>query len=162
MGKWRDLAVQLRESEGGRGNRVNKVNSPAPAPEPAPIAPKDPIAPIAPTPLPRSVEDGLRLLPSMGAPRLASSEVWPQVVADALRLQSEGWAEKALALGWKALHLWGAHIETPGLAVWLCGRRIVLLDDARCTVADEPGRFSIFTRREPAAGTVHLWEYGRE
>lgn len=153
MGRWSDLAAERKEAGGGVNNRNNSNNSP----DPAPI---DPIEPIVPRSLPPSIAEGLALLPKLPAPRL-SLPVWPAIVADALRLVSEGWASTALRLGWSPLHLWGAHLDTPGLAVWLCGRRIILLGESSCTVADSPDRRSVFNLRDPAPGTCFLWEYGR-
>jgi hypothetical protein len=113
------------------------------------------------TALPDDIVRGLHRLPRLPAPRLAAPEVWPRIVADALWLQSEGWADKALALGWEPMHLWGAHLHEPGLAVWLSGRRIVLLGERSCTVADSPEQRSVFNLRPIADGSVWLWEYGR-
>ena len=110
--------------------------------------------------LPPDIAAGLARLPSLPSPPL-SLPVWPDIVADALRLVNEGWAATALGLGWSPLHLWGAHLDTPGLAVWLCGRRIVLLSETSCTVADGPDRRAVFNCRQPAPGTCFLWEYGR-
>jgi hypothetical protein len=154
MGRWSDLAARLREGEEVPDNRVNSVNSPRPAPI-------DPIEPIERGSLPSSVLAGLDRLRLQAAPRLERPEVWPEIVADALALVTDGWAGKALALGWTPLQLWGAHLDTPGLAAWLAGRRIALLHDSCCTVADGPNRWAVFNRREPAPGTVFLWEWGR-
>jgi hypothetical protein len=85
-------------------------------------------------------------------------------VADALRLASEGWAQQALALGWEPLQLFGFRDDEPddcqGLAVWLVGRRALLLDEGSCMVEDGPRSYSIFNRR-PMDGAVFLWEIGR-
>ena len=55
-----------------------------------------------------------------------------------------------------------------GLAVWLEGRRIVMLDSQRVIVAGKPGDYrSSFERGGPRHGTqptitpVMLWEFGR-
>lgn len=150
MGRWSDLAARLKEGSEGKNNSIESDDSPAIAA----------IVPIVPRALPPFVRGGLRELQRLPAPRL-SLPVWPDIVADALRLATEGWAEKALALGWQPLHLWGAHLETPGLAVWLCRRRIVLLDERTCTVLTEPGSYAVFTARAPAEGACFLWDYGR-
>jgi hypothetical protein len=97
----------------------------------------------------------------MAAPALEQPDVWPEIVADALHLAEDGWAEKAIALGWQPMHLWGAHLYEPGLAVWLRGRRILMIDATHCAVSDRPGAYSCFTRREPAEQAVYLWEYGQ-
>jgi hypothetical protein len=154
MGRWSDLAARMRAADEAENNRSNSHNSPA-------VAPIAPNVPIVPGVLPPSISAGLEQLRTQPAPRLSLPQVWPQIVDDAHRLASEGWAEKALSLGWSALHLWGAHLETPGLAVWLCGRRIALLGDSSCTVISSPERRSIFNLRPPAEGTCFLWEYGR-
>jgi hypothetical protein len=113
------------------------------------------------TSLPDLITGGLHRLARLPPPRLLAPAIWPRIVADALRLQSEGWAEKAFALGWEAMHLWGAHLREPGLAVWLEGRRIVAVDAESCAVLDRPGAWSLFHRRPIADEAVFLWEYGR-
>lgn len=116
--------------------------------------------------LPSALLRGLKKLQSSGAPDISQPNLWPQVVSDAVRLLEEGWVERALALGWSLLDLWGAspelggNVDHEGLAVWLAGRRILLLDQSSCTVRTGPNRWSVFNRR-PVPGAVFLWEIGR-
>lgn len=108
---------------------------------------------------------GLRRLRVMAAPHIAAPEVWPGIVEDAARLANEGWAAQALALGWSPLHLWGCssdrggNPEHDGLAVWLAGRRVLLLDETSCIADSGAGRRSIFNRH-PMEDAVMLWELG--
>jgi hypothetical protein len=116
--------------------------------------------------LPGELVTGLLKLQSMPMPRITLPPVWPEIVADARRLGAEGWAVQALALGWKPLELFGccgradSDQMQAGLAVWLAGRRVLLLDALSCMVEDGQGR-SIFYGRSVAPGGVFLWDLGR-
>jgi hypothetical protein len=61
------------------------------------------------------------------------------------------------------LDLWGCspdiggNPDHDGLAVWLDGRRILLLDERTCIVDAGAGARAVFTRR-PIDGAVLLWE----
>jgi hypothetical protein len=116
--------------------------------------------------VPPDVLQGLTWLNNAPAPRLRNPEAWPQVVADALRLVSEGWAGQAMALGWTALDLFGAIAEIggdpigDGLAVRLGGRRMLAVCDDFATVeTDNGGRSYIYRPDCPAARL--LWKLGR-
>jgi len=110
--------------------------------------------------------DGLTRLRMMSPPRITRPAVWPVVVADALRLASEGWAAQALALGWEPVQLWGCspdkggNPDHDGLAVLLCERRIVVLDDRSALIESQAGARRLFNRR-PMVGAVLLWDIGR-
>lgn len=103
-------------------------------------------------------------------PKIQGADNWRAVVEDALRLAREGWAAKALALGWSWLDLYGVgpvdSYQFEGLAVWLAGREIVLLD-ARSAIAADGGRRTLFTRgilgrgRSTTVTPVLLWHFGR-
>lgn len=154
MGKWLERAAQLQRGAKGGDNRDVGDNSP--------IVPNVPNVPGS---LPSAVKLGLPRLRGMAAPRIARPEVWPQVVADAARLANDGWAAQALALGWDPLHLWGCspdpggNVDHEGLAVWLRGRPVLLLDAHSCLVATGPRNHSIFNAR-PMPGAMLLWELG--
>ena len=116
--------------------------------------------------LPAACMGGLRRLQSMSSPRLLRPDLWPRVVSDALRLGRDGWAAKAMALGWTDLDLFGAVPDADGdsagdgLAVWLAGRKLLALTAAYAVVDDGDGGRAYFNRRE-AAGAVLLWSLGR-
>ncbi len=117
------------------------------------------------TALPADIRRGLVKLGSAPAPRLRCPEVWPGVVADALRLANEGWAERALALGWSAFDLFGAVAEIDGdpngdgLAVWLAGRKLLMLDEL-CAVSCDANGSRYYFHRPRAPGAVLLWALG--
>lgn len=152
MGKWLDLAAQLEAEPGNWDNRDDSDNSPANVPN----------VPNVPYSLPATIRAGLVSLQAMAAPRITRPEIWPGVVADALRLSSEGWAAQAMGLGWSPLDLWGCSPVTrgnpdhDGLAVWLDGRRILLLDERTCIVNAGTGARAVFTRRR-STGAALLW-----
>jgi hypothetical protein len=113
---------------------------------------------------------GLASLAKMNPPRrLKAGCRWDEIKGDAARLAAEGWALNALALGWHPLELFGcggqSSSDFEGLAVWLSGRKVALLDE-RSAVAAHGGAHFIFNRRhgfDPStSGGVFLWEFGRD
>ena len=113
------------------------------------------------TSLPEDVAVGLERLATIRPPRITRPEPWSAVAADAVRLAADGWAAQALRLGWHPLELWGCspdrggNPDHEGLAIWLDGRRVLLVDDATCIVESGPDARSV------AAGGVLLWNLGR-
>ncbi len=111
------------------------------------------------------LSSGLNRLATMRTPRLIRPETWPAVVADALALARDGWASKALALGWSPLDLFGAVTErdgyddADGLAVWLGGRPVLAICATYASVGDGTGR--AYFNRCNRLGTTLLWEIGR-
>jgi hypothetical protein len=157
MGKWLDLAAKLEEEGGASANSaINAVSAPKAASSP----PIGTIGTNGTASLPPAIRMGLNSLRLNRPPRITNPEVWSVIVADAAGIASEGWARMALALGWHPLDLFGcsADGDFEGLAVWLAGRRLVLIDEQSAIVA-EGGRRSVFNRREHD-GAVHLWELG--
>jgi len=122
--------------------------------------------------LPDDLAASLRRLEMMPAPRkLDKPANWRGVVADAMTLARDRWAAKAMALGWTAGDLFGIGLrddwDFQGLAVWLDGRQIVMLDEKQAIVAaaSKDRRFA-FTRggmrhgTHPVGSSVMLWEFG--
>ncbi len=116
--------------------------------------------------LPAACADGLRRLRSIPAPRLLHPDRWPLVVSDALGLAVDGWAAKALALGWSRVEIFGA-VPDPagdpagdGLAVWMAGRKLLALTGEYAVVDDGGGGRSYFNRRA-AEGAILLWRLGK-
>jgi hypothetical protein len=149
--------------EGGSPAKAAKVAKagPAEAVEPGALAG---LATLAAASLPQMVVRGLGRLRELPTPRLVDPSVWPQVVADAVRLAHDGTAADALAHGWSPLHLWGASPEPggnvlqEGLAVALCGRR-ALIYSTYAIMESAAATHSVFTCR-PMTGAVFLWELG--
>ncbi|MGE3745391.1 MAG: hypothetical protein AB7G25_06725 [Sphingomonadaceae bacterium] len=106
---------------------------------------------------------GLDKLRTMPAPRITKPEVWPEIVSDSLRIETEGWASQALALGWDARSLWGVEPSADpdpwdySLAVVLAGRSIRAVDEHRFYMRDGDVR-SFFERRPRPTLTKYLWE----
>ena len=162
MGKWSEMAARLeREAE---DNRDDRDKTPALMPR---SGPNVSIVPNVPSLLAACINDGIAQLQSMPAPRITRLEVWPMIVADAKRLVDDGWAQQALALGWHELELFGvgakSSAEFEGLAVWLAGRRLILIDERSAIAADGNGRayFSRLPDFDPSRA-VYLWDYGRK
>lgn len=135
-------------------------------------------APFVPPPLenfglPDDMAAALRRLEVLPPPRkLERADSWRGVVADAMTLARDRWATKAMALGWTAADLFGigpwGDWDFQGLAVWLDGRRIVLLDDRCVIVAAKGGQARAAFERggarhgvQPRVDPVMLWEFGR-
>lgn len=150
MGSWRDVAAAVAQ------RREQHAVTP----------------PVAETfGLPDHLAASLRALEYMPAPsKIEQADSWRGIVRDALGITRGGWAANAMALGWSAGDLFGIgprnDWEFSGLAVWLRGRSIVLLDQQRAIVADGDQR-AAFTRGGMGHGThptvtpVMLWEFGR-
>lgn len=122
--------------------------------------------------LPEDLVTGLRLLEHLPIPpKLEQPTSWRPVVADALRLADEGWAARAVALGWSLHDLFGIgptdDWEFSGLAVWLAGRTMVTLDSATAIASGENSLSSVFIRggmghgTHPTIAPVLLWEFAR-
>lgn len=124
--------------------------------------------------LPDDLAAALRRLEMMPAPRkLQQSANWRGVVADAMVLARDRWAAKALALGWTPGDLFGIGSrddwDFQGLAVWLDGRRIVMLDSKHAIIAGNPGDYrTAFLRGgmrrgiHPTIKPMMLWDFGRQ
>jgi hypothetical protein len=150
MGSWRDAAAALQG-------------------EAAPVAAPS----LENFGLPDDLATALRRLERMPPPRkLQRPQNWGGVVADAMTLARDRWAAKAIALGWTAGDLFGVGArddwDFQGLAVWLDGRRIVMLDDKQAIVVGNLGDYrTAFVRggmrhgTHPTVQPVMLWEFGR-
>ena len=125
-----------------------------------------PVTLAASDPLPLHIEQGLHALRTLGAPkRLAQGSAWSEVVADAERLARDGWARKALALGWHPLELFGCGRRNSGefesLAVWLAGGKVALIDGVSAIAMDGRTHRVFNRRRIDVAEVVFLWDLGR-
>lgn len=160
MGKWSERAAREDQSANPCANSAISADRT----ERAPIGPNDTNGTSL---LPQPLRVGLDRLGSMAAPAMSRPEIWPEIVRDAQRLATEGWAGRALDLGWHPLDLWGVSPVTggiadlEGLAVWLSARRVLLLDDRSCIAESRPGSHAIFNRRRSMDGAVFLWDLGK-
>lgn len=149
MASWRDVAAQVMEQ-------------PVPA-----LAPPEPDHYGLAAELYGHLARLKRLSPP---PKIATQDNWAGVVSDALRLAQEGWAVKAIALGWSWADLFGVgpadDYEFAGLAVWINGRSIAALDE-RLAIVIERGKRDTFIRgglghgTHPTVEPVLLWGLGR-
>jgi len=123
------------------------------------------IAGIAARPLPEDVAKGLVKRRLMLPPRITNPVVWPEIVADAVRIADEGWAAQALGLGWEPLHLFGVEPSTDpdtwdySLAAMLAGQSIRAVDEQRFYLRDGEVR-CFFEKRPRPALSKFLWELG--
>jgi hypothetical protein len=141
MPSWREMAAAVMEQPA----------APAAAPESYGLDP--------------GLAGDLRRLDLMAAPRVVGRGAWRPIVSDAMRIAREGWASSALALAWSEADLFGIgpqdDLEFAGLAVWLRGRPIVVVDEARAIVADGDRRAAYNRRSLRGLKPVMLWQFGR-
>lgn len=113
------------------------------------------------------ITEGLRLLSRRRAPTITRPGVWAEIVSDAAKLTADGWARRALDVGWDAYDLFGigrqGSAQWESLAVWLAGRTITVIDDhqARTTCGG-----IYYLERWGRADTafdqpIFLWEWAR-
>lgn len=123
------------------------------------------LAGIAATALPRELADGLFKLRMMPPPRITKTEVWPEIVADAVRIAEEGWATQAIDLGWHPLHLFGVESSNDpdtwdySLAVIMEGWAIAAVGAEFITLRKGNACRPFKNRPRPAL-TKYLWELG--
>ncbi|MBV9842402.1 MAG: hypothetical protein JOY99_12885 [Sphingomonadaceae bacterium] len=118
--------------------------------------------------LPDAVRRDLERLEYLPPPRIDNPKLWPPIVADALRLARDGWAERALALGWSINDLFGVVHDGIGysdcLATALRGRRVIMIDADVAVIAGSDGKATLFSRgRHDHTGEqiMPLWQFGR-
>lgn len=153
---WRDYKGQGSPCD----NSDKSDKSPPAEPE---SAPNVPIVTNV-TGLPADVLRGLTWLANAPPPARVDHERWPQTVADARLVASDGWAAKAMGLGWSALDLFGASMNGcqygDGLAAWLRGRTLLALAETWAVARDEHGNRHYFNRPR-GEGARLLWKLGR-
>lgn len=116
-------------------------------------------------PLPADIGAGLDRLRAMRCPKGLDPLAFRVATLAALGLARDGWAAKALALGWSPLDLFGAVTDATGdaysngLAVWLAGRRVLAICATHAIVEDGEGR--AYFNRIDRSGARLLWELGR-
>lgn len=162
MLSWRDEVAALLNPQQSRPG-----GDPASPPAPAPAPPQ----PRRYSDLPPDIAEGLERLQRTPTARFRGDKAaWARVVDDAHALALDGWVGKALALGWNAYDVFGIgkrdSLDFAGLAVWLAGRTIVVLNADRAMVRDRGG-MACFERggwghgRDANAPPVLLWQFGR-
>lgn len=155
LNSWRDYLPEVEAAREARDIRDDRDVS-------------SPIVAIVPNVTANAIEAGILRLKTMRPPSGVDQVAWACAVRDATGLLEAGWAGTALALGWSPLCLFGA-VPDPrgdpygdGLAVWLSGRRVVAITEARAFVVDAHGNRRIYTRpavlAPPAPGAVVLWK----
>ena len=161
MASWRDYARVVEPNSETCANSAVSANSSGLSPDPAPIGAIGTNG-TASLSLPLPIARGLAALPTMACPRDLNSTRWPIAVADAAKLGGDGWAAKAIALGWTDLDLFGVVAardgdpDADGLAVKLAGRRLLAMCGTFATV-DPGGGGRLYMHRGNNAGARLLW-----
>lgn len=148
MGRWMERAAALELAGSGQADPVLTAE---------PIGTNGTIGTGL---LPPAIFNGLTRLRTMPPPRLLMTPAnWAGVVADAECLLMDGWVRQALRLRWEPLELFGVGNDYDGLAVWLNGRRLLLMAEWGAISRDGPTTY-YFNRRAPS-GAVMLWDWAR-
>jgi hypothetical protein len=116
--------------------------------------------------LPREIADGVHAILSADGARGIPPQRWPRVESDAARLVEGGWLERALALGWTAVDLFGCDRRAPwhrldraGFVLLIGGHEIVELTEDVAALRTSTGSVLRYRRRPPATPPVALlWE----
>jgi hypothetical protein len=92
---------------------------------------------------------------------------WLRFIDDCGRFLDDGWARRALVLGWGPLELFGCNRDKPSARisqaglVWLLeGRKLVALTAETAAIATQSGGKLNFYRRQLETGGVPAWELG--
>jgi hypothetical protein len=114
---------------------------------------------------PREWAEALARLDPAGAPCDISPKRWLRFIDDCGRFLDEGWAERAEALGWGPLDLFGcdrirpfARIDRAGLLWFLNGQKLLALADNAAAIATSSGGSLTFRRSPNEPGRVLAWE----
>jgi hypothetical protein len=164
MASWRDYARAVEPNPETCANSAVSANSPGLSPAPAPIGTIGAIG-TASLSLPLPVARGLAALPTMACPVDLNASGWPRAVADAVKFGADGWAAKAIALGWTDLDLFGVVAarngdpDADGLAVKLAGRPVLAICGTFATV-DLGNGGRLYLRRGDNDGARLLWALG--
>jgi len=158
MGKWLDLAARLEKEAGTCANSAISAHSSFAGQ----IGTNDTIGT---SDLPAFISVGLHRLRSMPTPHFTNPAVWPGIVSDAVRIADEGWASKAIGLGWEPMHLFGldptgeAGSIDSSLVVYLDGWPIVDVDPDYITLRRANVSRPFRNRLRPWL-TQYLWQLG--
>jgi hypothetical protein len=116
--------------------------------------------------IPRAWAGGFARLHPDRPPGDVPTKRWQQFIDDIGRFLDADWAEKAAALGWGPLDLFGCDRERPfaridhaGLLWLLDGDKLIELDRHRMVIERRTGARQTFRRRPVAVGEIVLaWE----
>ena len=114
---------------------------------------------------PREWAEALARLDPACAPRDVSPKRWLRFIDDCGRFLDEGWAERAEALGWGPLDLFGcdrikpiARLDRAGLLWLIDGRRLLALTADTAAIATASGGCLTFRRCPNEPGRSLAWE----
>jgi len=119
--------------------------------------------------IPRAWAEGFARLDPNRAPGDVPSRRWLQFIDDIGRFLDDGWAERAVALGWGPLDLFGCDRERPfarigyaGLLWLLNGDKLIEIDRHKAVVETHTGAPQTYRRKPVAVGEVVLaWELAK-
>jgi hypothetical protein len=115
---------------------------------------------------PREWAEAMARLDPARPPADVPPKRWVEFMDDCARFLDDGWAERAAALGWGPLDLFGCHRERPlvrhdhaGLLWLLQGRRLIALSEMTAIIETATGARQTYYRMPVAAGAAVLpWQ----
>jgi hypothetical protein len=115
--------------------------------------------------VPRAWVEGLARLDPNRAPGDVPVKRWRTLIVDIGRFFDGGWGEKAAALGWEPMDLFGcdrdrpfARIDSTGMLWLLNGNRLVALSENTATIETRTGARQTWRRKPSELGRVLAWE----
>ena len=115
--------------------------------------------------VPRAWVEGLALLDPDRPPGDVPSKHWRTFIVDVGRFFDGGWGEKAAALGWGPIDLFGcdddrpfARIDAAGLLWLLHGERVVALTQEAAVIETASGARQTYRRKPDTPGRVLPWQ----
>jgi hypothetical protein len=114
---------------------------------------------------PRDWAEALTRLDPTKPPGDVSPKRWLQFVDDCSRFVDDGWAQRALDLGWTPYELFGCdrlrpieRVDRAGLLWLLDGRKVRALSADRAVIAVDRGQSLTFYKRRHETGQILAWE----
>ena len=115
--------------------------------------------------IPRAWAEGFARLHPDRPPRDVPRRRWQTFIDDCGRFLEGSWAERAVALGWGPLDLFGADCDKPfaridqsGLIWLLNGDRLIALGENTATIETRTGKPQIWRRKPSQPGRVLVWK----
>jgi hypothetical protein len=117
---------------------------------------------------PRAWCEGFARLDRLHSPADVPPRRWQTFLDDCAKFLNSGWAQKAMALDWGPLDLFGcdrtrplARVDKAGLVWLLNGDRLVALTENSATIETRTGNLQTYRRKPIEPGRVLAWEIAR-
>jgi len=115
--------------------------------------------------VPREWAEGFARLDVSRRPDGFSQRQWEQIVSDGGRFLDHGWAERAVAIGWSAVDVFGVHPLAPsarydgmGLVPLISGGQVVDIKPDRATIMTPSEETLVYYLRRESRIAIPLWD----